>query len=177
MRKIAAEAARKEVREATLGRSSPIPTASPRERVSSSIHYEGPRQRTSMASSSLQRTPSPRPQTPMEIRSPSTLEYEERPRVIHDTLKLMTVERLQQALRFLGMPVTGLKADLIERLSVQLGHQEPGAGSTQPTTKQLKFVLCLWRKRDLQGRVVLTWDDVATRSAISDWIHRHKEEN
>ena len=113
----------------------------------------------------------------MEIRSPSTLEYEERPRVIHDTLKLMTVERLQQALRFLGMPVTGLKADLIERLSVQLGHQEPGAGSTQPTTKQLKFVLCLWRKRDLQGRVVLTWDDVATRSAISDWIHRHKEEN
>ncbi|CAE7439048.1 RE1 [Symbiodinium microadriaticum] len=101
----------------------------------------------------------------------------ERIRVIKDVLNLMTVERLREALRFVGLPVSGIKQDVVDRLAPQLGYNEPGAGSTQPTTKQLKYVLYLWRRRDLQGRVVLTWPDIANRQEISSWIHRHKEQN
>eukprot|EP00439_Symbiodinium_sp_Y106_P007460 s15125_g1.t1 len=82
-----------------------------------------------------------------------------------DTLSLMTVEALQQALRRTGHPVTGLKQDLVARLSPELDLREPGPGSMQPSTKQLKYVLWLWRERDLTGRVALKWEDVSTRTA------------
>ena len=99
----------------------------------------------------------------------------ERERVIKDTLILMTVEALRESLRCVGLPVSGLKADLIARLAPVLGLREPGAGSMQPTTKQLKYVLWLWREKSLSGRCSLTWHDVATRSEISRWIARWKE--
>ncbi|CAE7236687.1 RE1, partial [Symbiodinium sp. KB8] len=46
----------------------------------------------------------------------------ERIRVIKDVLNLMTVERLREALRFVGLPVSGIKQDVVDRLAPQLGY-------------------------------------------------------
>ena len=94
--------------------------------------------------------------------------FSDRPRVIGDTLSLMTVEALQQGLRKTGHPVSGIKQDLISRLSPELDLREPGPGSQHPTTKQLKYVLWLWREKSLSGRVALKWEDLSTRSATSN---------
>ena len=88
--------------------------------------------------------------------------------MVRDTLNLMTTEYLREALRCVGAPVSGLKKDLIERLAAFLGEREPGAGGVQPTTKQLKYVLYIWRVRSLNGRCMLSWHDLATRSAVSE---------
>ena len=178
VRRIAAEAARREVLEVERHRRARSPTVSNERMTKATGQQEDSSLRTRpKAAMRVTRTPSPPVRTPTEIFSPGTPGLNERPRVIRDTLDLMTVERLKQALRFLGMPTTGIKVDLIERLGLQLGHEEPGAGSAQPTTKQLKFVLYIWRKRDLQGRTVLTWGDISTRTAISEWISQNKEQN
>ena len=134
-------------------------------------------------------TPSPRGTLERQLWSPSpegvpipeqdyptrsARDFTDRQRVVKDTLSLMTVEALQQALRRTGHPVTGLKQDLVAWLSPELDLREPGPGSMQPSTKQLKYVLWLWRERDLTGRVALKWEDVSTRTAISSWIAAYK---
>ena len=114
--------------------------------------------------------------------SPDSLfEYEavtrlpsERVRVIRDTFALMTTESLKEALRCVGSPVSGLKKDLIERLLPFLGIEEPRAGSMRPSTKQLKYVLYIWRVRSLNGKCVLIWHDLASRQAVSEWISKWK---
>eukprot|EP00439_Symbiodinium_sp_Y106_P043939 s6959_g5.t1 len=182
IRRVAAEAAKREVEEVTRGRAEEASTRrspSPTGFVAQSEGRE-PTFRTLTrrrhVTEHVPRTPSPTPVRFEETPLGSTSD-QERMRVIHDMLDLMTVERLREALRYLGMPVSGIKQDLIQRLSPQLGHVEPGVGSDQPTVRQMKFVLYLWRKKDLQGRVMLTWADIATRRDISAWISRYKERN
>ena len=110
-----------------------------------------------------------------EYRGGPTRDNTDRARVIRDALSLMTVEALQHGLRKTGHPVSGIKIDLVARLSPELDLREPGPSSLHPTTKQLKYVLWLWRQKDLTGRVALKWDDLATRTAISSWIAKHKD--
>ncbi|CAE7296882.1 RE1 [Symbiodinium sp. KB8] len=181
VRRVAAEAARREVEEAdrgsTQGRSQrfleePVaPLESMRETS------QGPFRRRTLAEPTTPPSSSSLVTEGLTMSPAGDVPTNERVRVVKDTLSLLTVEKLREALRFVGLPVTGIKTDLVDRLHPQLGVDEPGANSSQPTTKQLKYVLYLWRKRDLQGRISLSWQDIATRREISSWIYRHKEPN
>ncbi|CAE7828798.1 RE1 [Symbiodinium sp. CCMP2592] len=91
----------------------------------------------------------------------------ERTRVCRDTLKLMTCEDLRSALRLEGQPVSGIKEDLCERLS-------PSLESSDVTDKQLRYVLYLWRHKDLSYRCKLRWEDINNKYRVSAWIARWK---
>ena len=189
VRRLAAEAAVREVQSAGQGdvnSDEDVPTTS----MASTSTRAKARSRPSVTRTTrAPSTPSPREVQEQHLWSPGSSEaynprgeyptrsvndFTDRPRVVRDTLSLLTVEALQQALRRTGHPVTGLKQDLTARLSPELDLRQPGPGSMQPSTKQLKYVLWLWREKDLSGRVALRWEDISTRSAISSWIAAHK---
>ena len=101
----------------------------------------------------------------------------DRARLCRDVLSLMTCESLKVGLRVEGLTVSGLKPDLVARLSVKL-QPDPCfavAGRQLPSDRQLRFVLWLWRHRRLQGRCQLEWADIFTRVSASNWISRWKE--
>ena len=106
---------------------------------------------------------------PTEVRQDDA-EMRERLRVARDLLMLMTVEHLRQALRIQGQPTSGVKGDLAERLKNYFGAEEPPAGSMLPSTRQLRYVLYIWRHRNISGRHHLLWSEVCTRAEISKWI-------
>ena len=121
-------------------------------------------------------TPPLRPQSqePMTAMTASPIprssffEEQERRRVCHDVLALMVCEDLRAALRHEGLAVSGLKEDLIVRL-VPVLH----TGSS--TSRQLKYVLYIWRTRSLDYRCKLLWNDINDRGRISLWTARWKE--
>ena len=98
----------------------------------------------------------------------------ERERVVHDCLGLLTVQALKDGLTHEGLMVSGVKSDLLRRLAPRLDLSEPPA-SERPTTKQLRYVLYAWRHRRLAGRTILLWSHLATRSAVSSWLHEWKD--
>ncbi|CAE7207099.1 RE1 [Symbiodinium natans] len=106
---------------------------------------------------------------PTEVRQDDA-DMRERLRVARDLLMLMTVEHLRQALRIQGQPTSGVKGDLAERLKNYFGAEEPPAGSMLPSTRQLRYVLYIWRHRNISGRHHLLWSEVCTRAEISKWI-------
>ena len=181
VKRVAAEAARKEIEEARKkneeeGREL---FASSRTRSTSMM-----RRRSVNFNPEVEPTAEPQPSPARSLASPcqspgipsedEIFLPQERERVLRDTLSLMTIEALKEALRCVGQPVSGLKSDLITRLLPVLGVMEPRAGSVQPSTRQYKYILWLWRSKSLAGRVVLSWHDVATRSQVSQWIQRYK---
>ena len=89
----------------------------------------------------------------------------ERGRVVHDVLMLMTTQHLREAPVQEGLPVTGLKDDLVCRLSPRLGTADHFP-ATLPTTRQL---------RGLSGRTQIRWATVSSRTTISAWIATWKE--
>ena len=111
-----------------------------------------------------------RPTTPPRPESPMQEGQFERGRVVRDTLNLMTVQHLKDGLAAEGLPTSGLKSDLIRRLSPQLGDEPPGPH--QPTTRQLRYILYTWRHRQLAGRTQLLWVHLASRSSTSEWLAR-----
>ena len=94
----------------------------------------------------------------------------ERARVVRDMLALLTLEDLKTGLRFEGLPVTGVKADLIARLSHMLSPMGDDREASLPTMRQMKYVLWLFRQKNLSGRVRLHWETVNDRARISQWI-------
>ena len=88
---------------------------------------------------------------------------EECERVAVDTLQLMFCEDLKTGLRLQGLPVSGLKDDLVRRLSVPLV-------SSDVTNEQMRYVLYLWRSKSLSGRCKLRWEDINSKQRISRWI-------
>ena len=94
---------------------------------------------------------------------------EEVMRVLTDTSMLMRVEELREALRLNNQPTSGLKEDLARRLSLTMSATM--STSTSPTMRQLRYILYLWRHKDLQGRVLLGWQNISSRAAISATIH------
>ena len=94
----------------------------------------------------------------------------DRERVVQDALGLMTVQHLRDGLASEGLPVSGVKSDLTRRLGGQLGDEPPPAHL--PTTRQLRYVLWTWRHFELAGRTQILWVNLATRSAVSDWLAR-----
>ncbi|CAE7478405.1 RE1, partial [Symbiodinium necroappetens] len=136
-----------------------------------------------------ERTPSPRGRSPVASRTsvfggtrpptppiPRSLDEGllERGRVVHDVLALMTTQHLREALVHEGLPVTGLKEDLINRLTPKLGTADYFP-ATLPSTRQLRYLLYIWRHRGLSGRTQIRWATVSSRTSISAWIANWKE--
>ncbi|CAE7892782.1 RE1, partial [Symbiodinium necroappetens] len=84
-----------------------------------------------------------------------------------DTLQLMTCEDLRSALRLEGMPVSGVKSDLAERLVHKLA-------ASDVTSKQFRYVLYLWRLKSLNFKCKLQWEDINSKCRISMWISTWK---
>ena len=93
----------------------------------------------------------------------------ERWRVSCDVLALMRCEDLREALRAEGLQTSGLKQNLTERLAERL-QEVPDLQRDLPTVRQLKYILWIWRNRNVQGRTHLLWTNVATRQQASQWI-------
>ena len=113
------------------------------------------------------------PPTTTVIPNPDTGDVE-RPRVCRDVLQLFITEELKNALRFEGLPVSGVKQDLVARLCPALVVDRGQDGRDRPTTRQLKYVLWLWRTQKLSGRVHLRWDVVGDKTACSCFIEQWK---
>ena len=126
------------------------------------------------------RSPSPRGRLPMPRASPgsqsSGTEFvdseQEIIRVCTDTCALMTCEHLKEGLRSEGLAVSGLKGDQAHRLGLRLAQLV--ALPTGPTVKQLRYVLWLWRAKDLAYKHVLRYHDIVDRTRISSLIHMLK---
>ena len=109
------------------------------------------------------------PTTPLQgvQEARTTFEENERARVCHDVLMLMTVEELKNALRLHGQPVSGLKEDQVTRMQGYLMRADT-------TVKQLKYVLYLWRLKSLSYHCKLCWQDIDSKSHVSAWISTWK---
>ena len=117
------------------------------------------------------RTPSPTraPLTPMS--SPTVPETRDDVcRVAHDLCYLMTVESLKEALRTEGLQVSGVKDAQAWRLAYRL--TELSTQGIGPTVKQMKYVLWLYRTKDMKGRHILRYCEVNDKTRISALIHQ-----
>ena len=136
--------------------------------------------RPARASTPTYRTPRAMPSEPIQG-SPGqwsvTSEHEERDdqedhRVCTDLVLLMRVEELKSALRSLNLPVGGLKPDQAARLGAHIASNM--RSSQAITRRQCKYLLWLWRNKDLQGRTLLHYDNIRDRIEASRTIHRWK---
>ena len=89
-------------------------------------------------------------------------------RVCVDTCALMTCEHLREGLRTEGLMTSGVKEDLTRRLGARLS--EVTKLPTGPTMKQLKYVLWLYRVRDLSHKHMLHYCEIVDRCRISALI-------
>ena len=128
-------------------------------------------ERYSQASTPTQEEPAPStmryPDTSIEL-PPTSGEIN---RVCFDTVMLMRCEEIRHALRLKALPKTGLKEDIAQRLSGLLATRVRNGG---PTLRQLRYLLYLWRSKDLSGRTLLSWDQLEERSRTSQTIHNWK---
>ena len=108
------------------------------------------------------------PSTPID-QDPGPFNQDEVQRVCHDVLLLMTCEHLREGLRLEGCLVSGVKEDLASRLGRQLSER---VNRGSPTVRQLRFLLWLWRQRDLSGKVTLQWRELHDKSSASGTISR-----
>ena len=124
------------------------------------------------------RTPSPRRQSAIPSTSPGSMssndpeDYSEVKRVAQDLCMIMTCEGLKEGLRTEGLLVSGLKNDQAARLGNRLA--ELSLLPTGPTAKQMKYVLWLWRSKDLSGRYTVRYCELNDRRRISALIHAWK---
>ena len=98
---------------------------------------------------------------------------QERLRVCKDVLMLMTCDSLRSGLRDEGMTTTGLKDVLARRLADRLNV--PRGAAVAPSTRQLKFVLWLFKNKPLHCRCNLRWLDISTKHAVAAWLARWKD--
>ena len=134
-----------------------------------SIHRSQDLQRSPQEQSASSSAALVRPTTPPPLpRSTRLEESEARSRVCKDTLQLMTCEDLRSALRLEGMPVSGVKGDLTEGLVHRLV-------ASDVTSKQLRYVLYLWRLKSLNFKCKLRWEDINSKCRISTWISVWKD--
>ena len=93
-------------------------------------------------------------------------------RVCFDTVMLMRLEEIREGLRINGLPLSGLKSDAAARLA-EILSQQIGTRSG-PTVRQMKYLLWLWRDRNLSGRTLLSWACLESRTEASRTIARWK---
>ena len=109
-----------------------------------------------------------RPTPPMPSRAQLADSDGETQRACEDVCKLMTCECLREALRSEGLPVSGLKDDQARRLGARLAQLVQTDHG--PTARQLRYVLWLWRDRDMSGRHTLHYYEVCDKRRISALI-------
>ena len=80
----------------------------------------------------------------------------------------MTCEHLREGLRTEGLATSGVKDDLTRRLGGRLS--DVMKLPTGPTIKQLKYILWLYRARDLSYKHTLRYCEIVDRSRISALI-------
>ena len=178
---VAARAAREAIREQMMMRHSRSPT-------SAATKIQEPRSSSPVEDTSST-TPTMRRRSleqvgmrssPVKVNNTSSAtnvldeDSDERGRVARDMLDLLTVEELKVGLRYEMLAVSGLKRDLVARLAMRLATEDRSDHRVLPTIKQMKYVLYLWRARDLSGRARITWANVNNRSRISMWIDSWK---
>ena len=108
---------------------------------------------------------SPTPWTPGNNIGQSVSELQ---RVCEDVCKLMTCESLKEGLRTEGLSVSGLKEDQARRLGsrlVELRHE-----TSSPAIRQWKYILWLWRHKNLGGRHIVRYYEVNDKERISALI-------
>ena len=93
-------------------------------------------------------------------------------RVCVDVASLMRCEELKEALRHRGLRSTGLKSDLVAGLGYEMWTRR--SSSNSPTIRQYKYLLWLWRHKDLSGRVLLKIADIEDKTAASRTISSWK---
>ena len=93
-------------------------------------------------------------------------------RVCVDTIMLMRLEEIREGLRLNGLVQSGLKQDAAARLAQVLVCQL-GTGSG-PTLRQMRYLLWLWRDRNLSGRTLLSWSCLRSRGDTSRTIAHWK---
>ena len=119
------------------------------------------------------RTPSPTrtPLTPMS--SPTVPDTRDDVcRVAHDLCMIMTVEALKEALRTEGLQVSGVKDAQAWRLAYRL--TEISTQGIGPTVKQMKYILWLYRVKDMRGRHTLRYCEINDKGRISALIEQWK---
>ena len=114
------------------------------------------------------------PATPEDRETPAREEEyvpsDEAVRVCVDTVMLMRLEEIREGLRLNGLMLSGVKADAAARLAEVLRAQL-GTGSG-PTLRQMKYLLWLWRERNLSGKTLLSWSCLRSRGDASRTIAR-----
>ncbi|CAE7780733.1 unnamed protein product, partial [Symbiodinium sp. CCMP2456] len=94
-------------------------------------------------------------------------------RVCLDVVMLMRLEEIREGLRLNGLMISGVKTDAASRLAEVLSSQL--GTSVGPTVRQMKYLLWLWRDRNLSGRALLTWSCLRSREEASRTIAKWKE--
>ena len=95
-------------------------------------------------------------------------------RIAHDLCYLMTVESLKEGLRTEGLQVTGVKDAQAWRLAYRLAElSTQGIG---PTAKQMKYILWLYRVKDMKGRHILRYCEISDKGRTSALIQAWKEQ-
>ena len=154
--------------------SRPLVPESPRStsaRAPTTTPPPSPMPHASPTTSSPSREP-PTPTTPQG--QPHLPPPSDRRRVTRDMLSLLQVNELQKALRLQGLMVSGVKEDLVSRLSEVFLPSAIEIPSYLPTERQMRYVLWIWRHHNLKGRVLLRWEDVSSRRSTSAWIETWK---
>ena len=98
------------------------------------------------------------------------------PRVLRDTLMLLTVEGLKSGLREESLSVTGLKTALVERLVVRFQEDiigKDGVRLRRPSGKQLRYML--WINSRVRN-CSIQYGDVKTSAGAAEWIAQYKPE-
>ena len=101
---------------------------------------------------------------------------DEKARVVRDTLALLPVGELREALREEGLPVSGLKGDLVNRLSsvfLESGTGQQWQEIDKPSVKQLRYVLWIIK---CVSSARIRYSILKTRTATSEWIACNKPE-
>ena len=99
----------------------------------------------------------------------STDEYE---RLCKDTIMLMRCEEIKDGLRHHGLRTSGLKEDMATRLAVEMNARRDHSQS--PTARQLRYLLWLWRSKDLNGRILLHYISLQNKTEASRRLHAWK---
>ena len=191
MQRIQRESPKNECRSTTTmtsGRASPSTSPPPQAEQAEPI-----RQRSSQASASMARrrmqeededayqrretrrvrtsSPTRAPLTPMS--SPTVPETrDDICRVAHDLCMIMTVDALKEALRTEGLQVSGVKDAQACRLAYRL--TELSTQGIGPTVKQMKYILWLYRVKDMRGRHTLKYCEINDKGRISALIEQWK---
>ena len=98
------------------------------------------------------------------------------PRVLRDTLMLLTVEGLRGGLREESLSVTGLKTVLVERLVVRFQEDaigKDGIRLRRPSGKQLRYML--WINSRVRN-CSIQYEHVKTSAGAAEWIAQYKPE-